>query len=255
MGFYNILSTHTNDDTNTHANKLHHMQTRQGTTMPATNQLTTAHKDKEELAQYYKTMNKQINLLFKKEKKLVGTAKTLRKPNEPIVFVRRQYGQIDIYEGAKNAEFTIPPGTRPSDKMFQWGENETEKRGRRTARLSPSDLYTIPWGRETVKAYFVDENDGMCWNADPKVWSERLEYTIDAVLLNFENYKRKQGSNWDWVPKAILYTGLALALYFMARGLFPNVVPDLTNLGHAAINTTTNTTRTAIDASQITVLP
>jgi hypothetical protein len=49
---------------------------------------------------------------------------------------------------------------------------------------------------------------------------------------------------WDWIPTAILYTGIAIALYFLARGLFPTYVPDLIGGSHttapAAVTTAKN---------------
>lgn len=209
-------------------------------------QLAQALREGKEIDAYYENLHPRIELLFKKEKGLLKAKRKLRKPDEPVAFVFRTYGIVDIYEGVRGDTFVIPLGKGKAEGRFAWGNGSenAKPQGRRTAYLTSKDLYEIPWGTDTVKAYFLNENDAQPLNGEPKVWSERLEYTLDAILLNFENYKKKQAGTYDWVPKTVMWVGLGIALFFLVRGLFPQAIP-------ASVGGTLGATPAAANAAQV----
>lgn len=196
--------------------------------MQTTNLERRMKEDDKELKTYYKGLHKRIDILFKKEKGLFKTRKSLRKPIEPVAFVLRKYGICDIYEGVTGDTFIIPKGSGELKAKQQFvfsdsQEAQEKKKGDKVVYLSGRNLFEIPWGVETVKAYFLNEDDAVPLLGDTRVWSERLEYTIDAILLNFERYKRKNdtgGLDWTW-KLAIAIAG-GVALVFAVRGMWPN---------------------------------
>lgn len=156
------------------------------------------------------TLIQKIGFPFEKTA-ILGRKKT-RPVNEPIVMVRRETGDTDIYEG------------------FTAGVIEIETSGRNTKKveiaLPRNKLTSFKWGDERIKGWYVDEREAVAYPTDIIHDSKVIKSIIDAIRINYKDRDaQKLGKLGELLKMGLLLIGLLLAGYILTpviTGLFGN---------------------------------
>lgn len=117
-------------------------------------------KKKKELVATY---SKRIETLFNAEKKLFGTRAKLAPIREPILFLERTDGKIEMYDNIKGTEFNVPELPSGVEKKIYLGPQWQEE---------------IPYAGKTFKAYRCHEDYGF-----PHKWGRPNLYTGQYTQL------------------------------------------------------------------------
>jgi hypothetical protein len=179
----------------------------------------------QETLEYVKQENKTAQVMIAESKRMLKNRKKLIKPKEPCVFLLRPWRKIEIYSNIQGTTFIIPDPKTNKQKIVEVGESKHLIEGKKVAYLDPSSLCELEWGDDTLRGYFIDSRDAMPWGTNVKAWSETLEMTISAILVNYRNLmaRQNQGQN-KWLVDIIKYAiigGIAYVVLMWLLGPEP----------------------------------
>lgn len=165
-----------------------------------------------------------------------GTPKNERqKFKEPIALIIKSNYEVMIKENVKEGYITL---------MKKVGNNEEEIR-----IFNPkSKLLSFPIGGTVYRGWILDENEAVALPTDIHHDSLVLKRIMEALMLNYEEFKTKQMKVW---MKYALYILLAIIGGTLIMGIMGFNIWDIFG-NDTAVQGTTQTINYIIDANAIT---
>lgn len=163
----------------------------------------------------------KVKSLIQKQKGLLKKRQSLTEFQEPVLFLTRQSGIMDIYEKATAGKF-----------MFEHTNGKT-----RFIELRPSDQVTFPYGDKRVRAYVAHENRPFAGWEEPVVDGESVMLGYEKTKAtdlkyqqSIERLKNAGKMTWVWI-----IIGIAVAVTIIAFGYNAWIQPALERKAKAAV--------------------
>lgn len=167
---------------------------------------------------------KRVKSLLQKQKKLLGTKRSLTQFDEPVLFLVRRDGKMDIFEKATAGKFVY--------------EHSTGKP--RFIELRPSDQITFDYGDRKVRGYIAHEDRPFAGFEEPVVDSETVMLGYEktkATDLKYqekiESLKNKAKMTWVWIVLGI--AGAIVTILFGISAFAPDLWDRIFKTGEYAV--------------------
>lgn len=163
----------------------------------------------EPLTETQKSNATQIRNMFTKQKKLIGHYYKAADLQQPVVWLMRETGKVDVFENATAGTFTY---THSSGKE-------------RFIILVPALKITFAYLDREVRGYICHENHPLPLPADPVVTSEEMGILLEKTLNDIKKWRAAEQTaiGKKWVQIAI-----AAGIIIMAYMVYKIVVGDPT---------------------------
>lgn len=183
--------------------------------------MTLIEKIKQQLIEKGEKISKarRVRSLIQKQKGLLKTKQSLTQFDEPVLFLVRRDGKMDIFEKATAGKF-----------MF---EHSTGKP--RFIELRPSDQITFDYADRKVRGYVANEDRPFAGWDNPIVDSESIMLGYEKTKATDLKYQEriealKNKSKMTWV---YILIGLAVAILIVAFAYNTWIQPALANKAKA----------------------
>lgn len=173
---------------------------------------------------------KEIHMLLKKYKKLIGTYYKRATFKEPCMILMRRTGKAKFYENVTQGDF-----------KFEHSDGKE-----RIIWIDTRFLQTMEYGKDDFKFYLCHEDNSTPLPEQPIITSELMMIAHEKALQDIHNWQAKEikarGEFWFKI-------GLGIAIIVGAIALLLMFKPDLieTLMGQKTVQTAVNTT---INATQ-----
>lgn len=189
----------------------------------------------------YTNYRKRLRTIFAQEKKLLKKKEKLMPLEEPVLFLNRTDGSVEIYQGVKGTEFLVPGLPEGVEKKILLGrqfQTDIPHAGRTFKAYWCHEDWVFPhiWGKPTKYQGDIKEapNDGWILTS-ANIASEIFRDRERKVLMAWEKFQRDT-SKKDWVEiaKAIaIIIGVIVVALWAWNQFGPQ--PDPTPVINAAV--------------------
>lgn len=164
---------------------------------------------------------KELYHLFLKEKKLTGTIARLTEFKEPVVFLIRQNGDIEMEEDIRKKE-------------YHYTHSNGEKR---VIKLNEKKMKNMNHGKYRFKCYILDEDNPLPLPEEPIItiqeFTENIEKANSNQKLLEAQAKLKKATLGGWATIAIIIAITIILLVVLWPEQTPTVVKTIvTNISN-----------------------
>lgn len=155
-------------------------------------------------------INKNVKTLFLKKQKLFREVEHLITLKEPVLFLMRNSGDIEIHENVKGTIFNFENGDGNQSMI----------------KINPTKLHRMNYGKHMFKCYVAHENNSLCYPQKSIYDTEEINEIFNKAQRDLQNRKIAQYSQYgEAISKAVIGIGIAFAIYFFAKWAFPGSDP------------------------------
>ena len=171
--------------------------------------------DGNDFSQLKEEINKDVKTLFLKKQKLFKDVEHLVTLKEPVLFLMRNSGDIEIHENVKGTTFNFENGDGNASMI----------------KINPTKLHRMNYGQHLFKCYVAHENNALCYPQKSIYDTEEINEIFNKAQRDLQNRKIAQYSQYgEAISKAVIGIGIAVAIYLFAKWAFPSsdsVTPEV----------------------------
>lgn len=212
----------------------------------------------EEKKKEEKEKSERIGAIFLMQKKMFKRKEALSGFKEPVLFLTRNSGNIEIYHGVKGDKFEVPDLEPGQEKHIHLGtkwQTRMPYAGQEFRMYWCHEDYAYPhtWSKPNIYVGKIPQaiKD---WVSKEDFANERIPILLEnaninseaardrerKILIAWERFKAKNDAQtWMAIGKMLLYIGLAIAAVVLAYKLFGGGTAK--NIAQTAINVTNST--------------
>ena len=167
-------------------------------------QLNSTEQDLKESKETLNQYTKRIGTIMAVEKKLLIRHKRLTNFKEPVMFLQRNNGEIELFENVKETEWEVPGMPEAHDRKLHLGvpwQVEIPYAGRtfKAYWCHEDYMYPFKWGKPNI---YTGELPGKIknWTTEKEVKEHKIPIILDTANVNAEAHRdgtRKLALAWE----------------------------------------------------------
>jgi hypothetical protein len=174
--------------------------------------------NKNDYSELKEEFNRNVKTLFLKKEKLFSSVEHLVTLKEPVLFLMRNSGDIEVHENIKGTSFS-----------FENGDGKLT-----TIKINPTKLHRMNYGKHMFKCYVAHENNVLCYPEKPLSDTEEINEIFNKAQRDIQNRKIAQYSQYgEAIQKILIGLAIVIGVYFYVQWAFPSG-----NTGQVVVETT-----------------